>query len=78
MEKLPNCSQGVGDWGFLGKKSRASVGAGKTASHARARRSCESRTMRGEENVGRADCCCVRTTRAHVWDVVWYGAFACW
>jgi hypothetical protein len=31
MEKLPNCSRGAGGWGFLGKKSRASVGAGTTA-----------------------------------------------
>jgi hypothetical protein len=31
MDKLPNCSRGVGGWGFLGKKSRAFVGAGTTA-----------------------------------------------
>jgi hypothetical protein len=54
MDKLPNCLRGVGGWGFLGKKSRASIGAGTTALNARACRSRERAPRGGRENVGRA------------------------
>jgi hypothetical protein len=49
MEKLSNCSRGVGSWGFLAKKSSVSAGAVTTASKARVRRSRKLHTTRGRE-----------------------------